>query len=427
MFKTNARRAVLIAGSIVLVLAVFTAASYVNTGTHSADEAPGPASAGPAAPGTTIDDQVANGHATGGRAAGALDHEDTAAAGAGVRAAGQPPSAEGQPGSAVAGRTDAPLTWAGLSALMRGAFAPAGSSDMAREGHSQWLAAGKEGSQLVTRAELATAIVEALDLKDPAAALMPQDSMYQDISPLHRAFPAVAMAHRLGLIPQAAGGMFRPEETVTVAEAEEWLAAVSRLDNVSGRLVQVNVPGASLSVVADDGETSAFVLAPETLVVRNAQASTAQQLRVDDVVHAVADATGQLMIVVAEGSSSTAAREALATLAEVLREILTPEQTAALLAQDWERAGTELKVSLYNQLLEHGLTPDEANAVLSQDWPAVTEHGKERLTELVAARWELEPELVRALLDQNWDTAVSYAEVMVLEYLLNELMEAANA
>src|SRR5690606_31720518 len=148
---------------------------------------------------------------------------------------------------------------------------------------------------------------------------------------------------------------------------------------------------------------------------------------VDDVVHAVADATGQLMIVVAEGSSSTAAREALATLAEVLREILTPEQTAALLAQDWERAGTELKVSLYNQLLEHGLTPDEANAVLSQDWPAVTEHGKERLTELVAARWELEPELVRALLDQNWDTAVSYAEVMVLEYLLNELMEAANA
>src|SRR5690606_5733388 len=102
-------------------------------------------------------------------------------------------------------------------------------------------------------------------------------------------------------------------------------------------------------------------------------------------------------------------------------------QTAAILARDWERAGTELKVNLYNRLLEHGLTPEEATAVLDQDWAALTEHGKARLTELAAARWSVSPDLVRAVLDQDWETARSHAEIVILEYLLNALLQAANA
>src|SRR5690606_967944 len=160
---------------------------------------------------------------------------------------------------------------------------------------------------------------------------------------------------------------------------------------------------------------------------RNGEAAGAAQLQVDDDVRAVADGTGLLRVVTARGPEVSSSQEVLAVIGAVLRELLTPEQTAAIMARDRERAETELKVSLYNQLLEYGLTPHEAAAVLEQDWTALTEHGKERLTAVAAARWSVAPELVRALLDEDWDTALSYAEVTVLEYLLNELMEAANA
>ena len=399
MFKMPAQRAALIGLAVLLVLAAFAgAASYLKTGSQVAQNPP------EQPPETTPS---------------ARDGSQPISA--------RPPAEDRQPGDRAAADPGSPLTWGELLALMQTAFDPAAAPGLSGDEQVTLLDPGTDPAGQVTRAGLAAAIVRALELEDAAVALMPAESMFQDISPLHRAFPAVALAHRLGLIPEETGSMFRPEQPATYAEAREWIDAARRLDIRSGRLTQVNVPGGSLSVVTDGGEAAAFVLAPDTGIVRNAQKAGAEELRVDDPVRVVADATGQLKLAVAAGPEMTKADAALEALAGVLRELLTPEQTAAILAQDWERAGDELKVSLYNQLLKYGLTPEEADAVVSQDWPALTEYGKSRLTELAAARWGLEPELVRALLDQDWDTAVKYAEVMVLEYLLNELMEAANA
>ncbi len=132
-----------------------------------------------------------------------------------------------------------------------------------------------------------------------------------------------------------------------------------------------------------------------------------------------------MLLAVAEGPAS-AASNVIGEATRVLRELATPEQLAAIIARDWDRAGAELKVSLYNQLLEAGVTAEEAAALLEQDWDAVEEHGKRRLTELVSRRADVEPELVRAVLDQDWGTAVSHIEVEVLEYVLNYLMETAS-
>ncbi|REJ33255.1 MAG: hypothetical protein DIU82_10985 [Bacillota bacterium] len=434
MFNTNAQRAAIIGLAVLLVLAAFAvAASYVKTGSQAAPNTPeqppvDPAGAGGLTDGAPADGQSGAGALRDGTSPADAGSETTPSSRDGSQAASEgPPAEDRQPADSAAAGPASPLTWGELLALMQTAFDPAAAPALSGAEPVNLLVPGTDPAAPVTRAGLATAIVRALDLEDAAAALMPAESMFQDISPLHRAFPAVAMAHRLGLIPEEAGGMVRPEQPATHAEARKWIDAASRLDIRSGRLAQVNVPGGSLSVVPDGGEAAAFVLAPDTGIVRNGQQAGAEALRVDDTVRVAADPTGQLKVVVAAGPEVTTAEEAMEAIAVLLRELLTPEQTAAILAQDWERAGDELKVSLYNQLLKYGLTPEEADAVVSQDWPALTEYGKSRLTELAAARWGLEPELVRALLDQDWDTAVNYAEVMVLEYLLNELMEAANA
>ena len=100
----------------------------------------------------------------------------------------------------------------------------------------------------------------------------------------------------------------------------------------------------------------------------------------------------------------------------------TPEQLAAIIARDWERAGVELRVSLYNQMLEAGVSVEEAAALLEQDWASVEEHAKRRLTELVLSqRADVDAELVRAVLDQDRTAAVSHIEVEVLEYAVERL------
>src|SRR5690606_24352832 len=135
-----------------------------------------------------------------------------------------------------------PLTWGEVLALMQTAFDPAAAPGLSGDEQVTLLDPGTDPAGQVTRAGLAAAIVRALELEDAAAALMPAESMFQDISPLHRAFRAVALAHRLGLIPEETGSMFRPEQPATYAEAREWIDAARRLDIRSGRLTQVNVP-----------------------------------------------------------------------------------------------------------------------------------------------------------------------------------------
>jgi len=406
MLKMKIPRAAVAAVAIVLVLAALAAAGWnMRANDRVAHHSPEP----PVSPAG---------------AAGTPDSPDPAGAAAADEAVPGPGLGAVRTG---AGRSlDAPIRAGELAAMVRTTLSAAVAPGLAGA-DGALLAPGTNPEDTVTRGELARTVVRALRLEEAAAALAPAESMFQDISPLHRAFPAVALLHRLGLTAEPAGGFFRAEQAATVGETRQLLDAAGSLELRSGRVSQLNEPASSITIAGDDGTTTAYVLTPETLVVRNGTVAAAGQLRSDDTVLAVGDATGRLVVITAGGEDLTPAEQALETVASVVAELLTPEQTAAILAQDWEKAGTELKASLYNRLLEHGLTPGEAAALLSQDWPALTEHGKARITELAAARWSVPPEMVRAVLDQDWDTALGHAEVKVLEYLINELLEAANA
>ncbi|HLT58855.1 MAG TPA: hypothetical protein VKZ69_08795 [Limnochordales bacterium] len=414
MLKTNAQRAAVLGAALLVIISVLAAASYR------------PAAPDPAAPLGAVLDPAAREPAPWGSAApdGATAQHPSA----------RGPAAASDPGRGLdpapdegTARPGAPLTWAQLHGMLRQALSPQAAPGVHAASLEDFLDPGTDPADPVTRGGLVMAVVRALDLEELALAHPPAASLFQDVSPLHRAYAAIGLAHRLGLLPQPPGHMLRPEQPVTAAEAQEMLGLARALDIRAGQLDQVNAPGSSLSVAGPDGQPTAYVLVEDTLIVRNGGAVGAEELLPGDAVRTVADATGRLRLLVAEGPALSPVQQALAVLGPLLQELLTPEQTAAILARDWERAGTELKVNLYNRLLEHGLTPEEATAVLDQDWAALTEHGKARLTELAAARWSVSPDLVRAVLDQDWETARSHAEIVILEYLLNELLQAANA
>lgn len=276
--------------------------------------------------------------------------------------------------------------------------------------------------QTVSRAELATAVVRALGLDELAAAHPYDEPVFRDVPADHHAYAAVSMAHRLGLYPFHVGGLFAPDEPVEMAEARQMIHAAAALERIEGPVAYTNAPARTISVQEDERRAISFTLSERSLVVRNDAVVSAEALRPDDYVHVYADSGGELLVVTATGpasATSTVVNEAV----KVLRELATPDQLAAIIARDWDRAGAELKASLYTQLLESGLTQAEATALLEQDWTTVEQHGKERLTELLSENASVDPELVRAVLDQDWDTAMSHIEVEVLEYVLNYLME----
>lgn len=279
--------------------------------------------------------------------------------------------------------------------------------------------------QPVTRAELTTAVVRALGLAETADAHPYPEPVFRDVTVHHQAYAAVSMAHRLGLYPFHVGSFFAPDEPVEAAEARHMIRTAAGLERLAGPIAHVNAPARTVAVQEDARRTIAYTVGESTLIVRNGAAVEADTLRSGDHVQVYADASGRLLVAVATGPEAEPTVVSEAT--RLLRELATPEQLSAIISRDWERAGAELKVSLYNQLVEAGASHEEATALLEQDWATVEERAKERLVALVTEQAELEPELVRALLEQDWTTAQTYVEAEVLEYVLNYLMQTDPA
>lgn len=272
---------------------------------------------------------------------------------------------------------------------------------------------------VVTRADLARALVRLLDIEQLAAEHAPDEPIFRDVPQEHKAYGAVHMLQRLGIYPFHVGTLFAPDERVEQAEVVYTLDTAVQLESMTGPIVHMNEPARTVSVEGSPRQATAFTAGEQPFIVRNEEVVTFAALRPGDDVHLIADDTGLLLVAVATGpvEEPTVTTEAVA----LLRELATPEQLAAIIARDWDKAAIELRSSVYEQLVERGVTSDEAAALLNRDWPMLEERGKVRLTELVSGNTEINEELVRAVLDQDWDTALGHLEIEVLEYLLNKL------
>ena len=107
----------------------------------------------------------------------------------------------------------------------------------------------------------------------------------------------------------------------------------------------------------------------------------------------------------------------------MVKERLTPEQIAAILAGDWESVKDALTGELYNQMLNYGLTPAEAEAILMQDWQYLDLVSRDRLAEALSGYLGITRDLGRALLDRDLERIKEYARIELITYALSRILD----
>lgn len=320
----------------------------------------------------------------------------------------------------------------------------------------------------VSRAALLTAVVELTASADVArqlgqafASQAPPASQAQpanaaplaDVPPTDPIFGVALLAHAAGLLPseytpglQPRAAATRGEAAIVLARALQLQVADGEVSETTGGAVKVQLasplsawggeqssagagsrptrdadkPG---TLQADRSGTLRLDAGSRTVVLRNGRPVALAELRRGDRATIVSDASGRARLVVAHGPMGTAewadrARQALRALA---RE-LTPEQWQAVLRGDWNALAVSLTPQLYDQLMALGVAPWEADALIHRDWPTVVEAAKDRLAREGASRLQVSPEVLRAVLDEDWQAASQLVQQELLQRLLDELL-----
>lgn len=266
-------------------------------------------------------------------------------------------------------------------------------------------------SEKITRAEMVTMIQRAVESLHGLTADLPSrvgwEATFDDLSPDHWAFDAAEAAYQEGILPPYVRDGFEPSEPATRAETAYMVARSLKLEVLEGTLTQADADSQTLVLETEEG-TRSLILPKDARLVQGDRLATAEELTTQVPARVIADAYGRARIVEAE-APSTAAKVTDEAL-QVARRLLTQEQLRAVIAGDWARAGDELRLSLYDMMIERGVTPFEAEAILQEDWGSLTELGKERLATALSDYLALPTELVRAVLDGDWGTAQELAQ-----------------
>ncbi len=290
----------------------------------------------------------------------------------------------------------------------------------------------------------------------PASQAQPASTVpLADVAPTDPIFGVALLAHAAGLLPPEYTPKLQPRAAATRGEAAIVLARAVQLQVTEGEVSQTagGVVVVKLQVASSPSgwggerpaagagtrpnldadspgrlqEDSPGVLeldgSSRTVVLRNGRPVGLAELRRGDRATIVSDASGRARLVVALGPMGTAeladrARQALRALARQL----TPEQWQAVLRGDWNALAVSLTPQLYDQLMALGVAPWEADALIHRDWPAVAEAAKDRLAREGASRLQVSPEVLRAVLDEDWQAASQLAQQELLQRLLDELL-----
>ncbi|BAS27344.1 S-layer homology domain-containing protein [Limnochorda pilosa] len=266
-------------------------------------------------------------------------------------------------------------------------------------------------SEKITRAEMVAMVQRAVDRLHDLTADLPNRSGWQatfrDVPADHWAFNAAETAHQEGILPPYVRDRFEPSQAATRAETAYMVARSLKLEVLDGTLTQADAESQSLVLKTEKG-TRSLILPSDARLVQAGRLADAGSLTTEVPVRVVADAYGRARIVEAEAPSPAA--RVTDEAKDLARQILTKEQLSALVAGDWGRAGQELRLSLYDLMVERGATPFEAEAILQEDWSSLTGLGKDRLSTALSDYLQLPAELTRALLDGDWGRAQELAQ-----------------
>jgi hypothetical protein len=116
----------------------------------------------------------------------------------------------------------------------------------------------------------------------------------------------------------------------------------------------------------------------------------------------------------------------LSSIRRELRSSLAPDQVDAISRGKWNEARNGMSPALAQRLVEMGLTDEEAQALLDQEWNALPELAQRRLAMALSEEIGVSPELIEAVMNRDWKSARSYAELEVAEILLSRFLNMSG-
>lgn len=276
----------------------------------------------------------------------------------------------------------------------------------------------------VTRTEAVTILARLLKIKHPEEEYtLKVTPSFTDIAEESPAFAEIELASRLGLLPGYYQQKFNPSYLATRADIAWMISRLREIKTLRGTVLDTNEASGLLTVKPEEGEQEArlVLMGEETVLLRNNITAKAGQVLEGDKLTVFFNSQEKPVFIKAYGEVTQ--NDLLGRLSAMVKERLTPEQIAAILAGDWDSVKDALTGELYNQMLNFGLTPAEAEAILMQDWQYLDLVSRDRLAEALSGYLGITRDLSRALLDRDLERIKEYAKIELITYALSRILD----
>lgn len=276
----------------------------------------------------------------------------------------------------------------------------------------------------VTREEAVGMLTRLLNIKHPEEEYtLKLTPSFTDITDESQAFAEIELASRLGLLPGYYQEEFNPSYLASRADIAWMISRLREIKTLRGTVLDTNEASGLLTVKPEeDGQEARLVLVgDETVLLRNNITTKPGQVLAGDKLTVFFNPQEKPVFVKAYGEVTQ--NDLLTRLSSMVKERLTPEQIAAILAGDWESVKDALTGELYNQMLNYGLTPAEAEAILMQDWQYLDLVSRDRLAEALSGYLGITRDLGRALLDRDLERIKEYARIELITYALSRILD----
>lgn len=296
----------------------------------------------------------------------------------------------------------------------------------------------EQNDTFITRTELIAAAANLLNLSKQSINVDEWEQSFEDVDPNHPLFTTIELINKLDVLPIYVMNHFEPERLSTRAEVAAIFDAIMNLETVAGEVVEVRKPANWIIINTGSEQFRYLPVEADTIILRNGETKQIEQIKTGDQLNALYDIYGSVAVV---NVTPTLANNNLlqsltgllqkfrespnietltnAETLQVLQQILTPEQIAAIISGDWTTVSDGFRHNLSAQLIELGLTPWETDALLSQDWTSLKNMGVDRAALIFSDYLGVTPEIFYSAINQNWEQLLEYAQIEIAQRLLS--------
>ncbi|SJZ40279.1 S-layer homology domain-containing protein [Selenihalanaerobacter shriftii] len=306
----------------------------------------------------------------------------------------------------------------------------------------------------ITRAELVTMLMRALELNKMETEIKLNKSYYPDMTVKHWANNAVNLSSYLDIISGYPDGTFKPNDFVTRAETAKMLDSFLNLKVIKGRLVEKYPLSKKIQVTKLDDSKVTLSLANQPLMGRNKRLINLEGLRRHDNLHVIVNKANEIKYLKAygivteddlalevsemtngtfdpneikklsKGDTKVIESKIQTEVSDMTQGVLSPSEVQAVAEGDLDTVKPKVRQGIKNELVKQGITPIEAQGLLDTDWNLLQTAGKLRLTEAVSMETGLPVNMTRALFDQNWTEVKKLAELELMQRMAAEIMNS---